>query len=45
MRGGVEVQKVETGPFNFLVCNLQSQAATHTVLVIGLYVSVGNPTT
>ena len=26
-------------------CNLQSQARTHTVLVIGLYELLGNPTT
>ena len=29
----------------FLVCNLQSQARTHAVLVIGLYELLGNPTT
>jgi hypothetical protein len=26
-------------------CNLQSQVRTHTVLVIGLYELLGNPTT
>jgi hypothetical protein len=26
-------------------CNLQSQARTHAVLVIGLYELLGNPTT
>jgi len=28
-----------------LFCNLQSQARTHAVLVIGLYELLGNPTT
>jgi hypothetical protein len=28
-----------------LFCNLQSQAQTHVVLVIGLYELLGNPTT
>ena len=28
-----------------LFCNLQSQARTHVVLVIGLYELLGNPTT
>ena len=28
-----------------LFCNLQSQARTHTVLVMGLYELLGNPTT
>ena len=28
-----------------LFCNLQSQVRTHAVLVIGLYVLLGNPTT
>ena len=28
-----------------LFCNLQSRARTHAVLVIGLYESLGNPTT
>jgi hypothetical protein len=28
-----------------LFCNLQSQARTHTILVIGLYELLGNPTT
>jgi hypothetical protein len=28
-----------------LFCNLQSQVRTHTVLVIGLYELLGNPTT
>jgi hypothetical protein len=28
-----------------LLCNLQSQARTHAVLVIGLYELLGNPTT
>jgi len=27
------------------LCNVQSQARTHTVLVIGLYELLGNPTT
>jgi hypothetical protein len=29
----------------FLVCNLESWAQTHAVLVIGLYELLGNPTT
>jgi hypothetical protein len=33
--------EVECTPF----CNLQSQARTHTVLMIGLYKLLGNPTT
>ena len=33
--------RVECTPF----CNLQSQVQTHTVLVIGLYELLGNPTT
>jgi hypothetical protein len=28
-----------------LLCNLQSRARTHAVLVIGLYGLLGNPTT
>jgi hypothetical protein len=28
-----------------LFCNLQSRARTHTILVIGLYELLGNPTT
>ena len=28
-----------------LVCNLQSRAQTHAILVIGVYELLGNPTT
>jgi hypothetical protein len=34
-----------TGFWESLVCNFQSRAQTHALLVIGLYELLGNPTT